>query len=172
MSTPMSTSPDAGRPDLRTIALRDPLHFVAAGLGAGLAPRAPGTMGTLVAVPLYFLVDDLAVGYYAMVVAALFITGVAICERTARALNVHDHPGIVFDEVVGFLTTMTAAPSGWAWLVAGFVMFRFFDIVKPPPIGMLDRRVHGGFGIMLDDLVAGVFAAASLQGIAWLTRTF
>ena len=158
-------------PGLRAMAMRDPLHCVATGFGAGLAARAPGTMGTLVAVPLYLLLRDLDVNYYAGVVAVLFFAGVAICGRTARALNAHDHPAIVFDEVVGFLVTMIAAPSGWLWLAAGFMLFRFFDIVKPPPIGMLDRRVHGGFGIMLDDLVAGVFAAASLQGLAWLTRT-
>ncbi len=156
---------------LRAMAMRDPLHCVATGFGAGLAPRAPGTVGTLVAVPLYLLLRGLELHYYAGIVAVLFVAGVAICGRTARALNAHDHPAIVFDEVVGFLVAMIAAPSGWAWLAAGFALFRFFDIVKPPPIGMLDRRVQGGFGIMLDDLVAGLFAAAALQGLAWLTRT-
>jgi phosphatidylglycerophosphatase A len=168
----MSGKSGVPRLSLRTLALSDPLHFVAAGFGAGLAPRAPGTAGTLVAVPLYLLLRNLSAHYYVAVAALLFAVGVAICARTADALNVHDHPGIVFDEVVGFLVAMTAAPQGWAWLAAGFVLFRFFDIVKPPPIGMLDRRVRGGLGIMLDDLVAGVFAAIVLQGLAWLTRTF
>jgi phosphatidylglycerophosphatase A len=166
----MKPAPAAGS-GLRAMAMRDPMHWLATGFGAGLAPRAPGTMGTLVAVPLYLLLRGLETPYYTAIVAVLFFAGVAICGRTARALKAHDHPAIVFDEVVGFLVAMTAAPPGWVWLAAGFALFRFFDIVKPPPIGMLDRRVQGGFGIMLDDLVAGMFAAASLQGLAWLTRT-
>jgi phosphatidylglycerophosphatase A len=89
--------------------------------------------------------------------------GVWLCDRVARELGVHDHPGIVWDEWVGFLITMWLAPAGWGWLLLGFVLFRFFDIVKPWPINLLDRSVQGGWGIMLDDIVAGVYAFALIQ---------
>jgi len=147
---------------------RNPAHLLAFGLGAGAAPKAPGTAGTLVAVPLYLLVSGLPLWAYLAITVAAFLAGIWICGRTAEDLGTHDHPGIVWDEVVGFLVTMTAAPAGWAWLVAGFALFRGFDILKPWPIHWLDARVGGGLGIMLDDLAAGLFAFAVLQGIAWL----
>jgi phosphatidylglycerophosphatase A len=147
---------------------RNPAHLLAFGLGAGAAPKAPGTAGTLVAVPLYLLVSGLPLWGYLAITVAAFLAGIWICGRTAEDLGTHDHPGIVWDEVVGFLVTMTAAPAGWAWLVAGFALFRGFDILKPWPIHWLDARVGGGLGIMLDDLAAGLFAFAVLQGIAWL----
>ena len=89
--------------------------------------------------------------------------GIPICAHTARRMGVHDHPGIVWDEIVGYLVTMTFAPQGWLWVAAGFVLFRVFDIAKPWPIRLLDRNVGGGFGIMVDDLLAGIFAAVVLQ---------
>ncbi len=147
---------------------RNPAHLLAFGLGAGAAPKAPGTAGTLVAVPLYLLVSGLPLWGYLAITVAAFLAGIWICGRTAEDLGTHDHPGIVWDEVVGFLVTMTAAPAGWAWLVSGFALFRGFDILKPWPIHWLDARVGGGLGIMLDDLAAGLFAFAVLQGIAWL----
>lgn len=152
-----------GRPDWR-----NPAHLLAFGLGAGAAPKAPGTAGTLVAVPLYLLVSGLPLWAYLAITVAAFLAGIWICGLTAEDLGTHDHPGIVWDEVVGFLVTMTAAPAGWAWLVSGFALFRGFDILKPWPIHWLDARVGGGLGIMLDDLAAGLFAFAVLQGIAWL----
>jgi phosphatidylglycerophosphatase A len=138
--------------------LRQPLHLLAFGFGSGLAPKAPGTFGTLVAVPIYLLMQGLPLIAYLALVLAGFIAGVWICDRTSRDLGVHDHGGIVWDEIVGYLLTMTLAPSGWVWVVLGFLLFRFFDILKPWPIRWLDRRVPGGFGIMLDDLIAGLFA--------------
>jgi phosphatidylglycerophosphatase A len=96
------------------------------------------------------------------------VVGVWVCDTASRDLGVHDHPGIVWDEIAGFLLTMLAAPPGWQWILVGFALFRLFDIWKPWPIGWLDRRVAGGLGIMLDDLVAGVFAAAILQLMAGL----
>ncbi len=98
-----------------------------------------------------------------LVVAAAFVLGVYLCGRTARALGVHDHPGIVWDEVVGYLLTMAWAPSGWLWVVLGFICFRIFDILKPWPIRVLDRSVHGGFGIMIDDVLAGLGAALVVE---------
>jgi phosphatidylglycerophosphatase A len=121
----------------------DPVHWLAFGLGAGTVPVAPGTFGT-------------------------FVLGVWLCGRTARELGVHDHPGIVWDEIVGFLVTMTAAPAGWLWIVTGFVAFRFFDILKPWPIHRLDRQLGGGIGIMLDDVVAGIYGALVLRLVHWL----
>ena len=143
--------------------LLDPRHLLALGFGSGLSPWAPGTAGTVVAIPLYLLSMHLPVIAYLGVIAVGFALGVYLCAFTARVLGVHDHPGIVWDEVVGFFITMIAAPAGWIWIVAGFVLFRFFDIVKPWPIRWLDRHIHGGLGIMLDDVLAGLFAWAGLQ---------
>lgn len=143
--------------------LRHPLGFVGFGFGSGLVPVAPGTAGTLAAVPLYLLLRDLPPGGYLAVVALLFLVGLPVCAHAARQLGVHDHPAIVWDEIVGYLVTMISAPPGLVWMVAGFILFRFFDILKPWPIRWCDRRVQGGFGIMLDDLLAGVFSAGLLQ---------
>jgi len=138
---------------------RRPHHWIAFGLGAGLAPRAPGTFGTLAAVPLYLVLDALLpIWAYLGVTAALFAVGVWACGRTAADLGGEDPSAVVWDEVVGFLVTMTAAPPGWPWILAGFVLFRVIDIAKPWPVGWLDRQIAGGLGIMLDDLAAGALA--------------
>jgi len=142
--------------------LANPLHFLALGFGAGLSPWAPGTAGTLVAIPLYLFASRLTLAAYILVVAAAFAFGIYCCGKAARDAGVHDHPAIVWDEIVGFFVTMAFVPLAWEWIVAGFVLFRLFDIVKPWPIGLLDRRVSGGLGIMLDDLVAGAFSAVLL----------
>ncbi|HHH48951.1 MAG TPA: phosphatidylglycerophosphatase A [Gammaproteobacteria bacterium] len=146
---------------------RNPVHFLAFGLGSGAAPVAPGTFGTLAAIPLYLLLAPLPLWGYLLAVAAVSLAGIWLCGRTSRDLGVHDHPGIVWDEFAGYLVTMIAAPAGWLWIAAGFVLFRLFDILKPWPIRWIDRRVHGGLGIMLDDLLAGVLAALVLQAVAW-----
>jgi len=143
--------------------LRHPVDLLALGFGSGLLPRAPGTAGTIVAIPLYLVMQSLALTVYVPLVAVLFLLGIPICAHTAKRLGVHDHPGIVWDEIVGYLVTMTFAPTGWLWVLAGFLLFRFFDVLKPWPIRWLDRRVGGGFGIMVDDLLAGIAAAAVLQ---------
>lgn len=142
---------------------RNPVHFLAFGCGAGAAPVAPGTFGTLVAVPLYWLLQGMHLPTYLALLTLLFAAGVWLCEVTARDLGVHDHPGIVWDEVVGYLLTMTAAPPGWAWIVVGFLLFRLFDIWKPWPIRYCDRQLGGGLGIMLDDVLAGLYAWLVLQ---------
>ena len=141
------------RPDLR-----NPVHLLAFGFGSGLAPVAPGTFGTLAAIPFYLLMARLPLAGYLLVLLLVILAGIRICGRASRDLGVHDHPGIVWDEFAGFFVTMIAAPPGWPWILAGFALFRFFDILKPWPIGWLDRRVGGGLGIMLDDLVAGLYA--------------
>ena len=134
----------------------NPIHVTAFGFGAGAMPKAPGTWGTLVAIPIYAEMVGLALLPYITVTVLLFLLGIWLCHVTSRDLNVHDHPGIVWDEIVGYLITMIAAPEGWIWWVIGFVLFRFFDIIKPWPIKRLDSQVRGGVGIMLDDVVAGV----------------
>jgi phosphatidylglycerophosphatase A len=138
-------------------------HLLAFGFGAGCSPKAPGTMGTLLAVGLYLPLSRLPLAAYLAVLAVVIVVGIGLCGRASRDLGVHDHPGIVWDEIAGFLLTMVAVPPDWSWILAGFLLFRLFDIWKPWPIGWLDRRVGGGLGIMLDDLVAGLFAAVCLQ---------
>ncbi|MET0064723.1 MAG: phosphatidylglycerophosphatase A [Candidatus Thiodiazotropha sp.] len=148
----------------------NPVHLLAFGFGSGLTPKAPGTFGTLVGVPAYLLLQPLSPVYYGFVVAAAFLAGIWLCGRTSRDLGVHDHGGIVWDEIVGYLVTMLWAPPGWLWMIMGFVLFRVFDIFKPWPIRWFDQKVSGGFGIMLDDLIAGLFAAALLfmiQRMGW-----
>lgn len=149
------------------IALRKFVHFLAFGFGAGKAPVAPGTFGTLVGVIIYLLLQPLSVLAYAIAVLVLFVLGVWLCQVTERDLGVHDHPGIVWDEIVGYLITMFMAPSGWRWIVAGFFLFRLFDIWKPFPIRQIERRIRGGFGNMFDDVLAGLYSLAILQGIAY-----
>lgn len=152
---------NGARPDLR-----HPLHLLAFGFGSGCAPRAPGTFGTLAAVALYLPLTLLPGWVYLLVTLLVALAGIWICGWSARQLGVHDHPGIVWDEIAGYLVTMIGAPIGFFWVFAGFVLFRLFDILKPWPISWLDRCVDGGLGIMLDDLAAGVAAWACLQLIA------
>lgn len=140
-----------------------PIHFFAFGLGSGAAPKAPGTFGTLAAVPLYFLLTLLPLWGYVLAVVLAFVVGIYLCHQTSKDMGVHDHGGIVWDEFVGYWITMLALPVNIYWAAAGFVLFRFFDIIKPFPIGWLDKRVHGGLGIMIDDVIAGLFALVMLQ---------
>ncbi|ARU29290.1 phosphatidylglycerophosphatase A [Cellvibrio sp. PSBB006] len=153
-------------PTLKAL-LTNPNHFFAFGFGSGLAPKAPGTAGTLVAIPIFWVIQDLSWPLYVSWLLVTFLLGVVWCGRSSRALGVHDHGGIVWDEMVGYWLTMFFAPAGWQWMLLGFILFRFFDILKPWPIGAVDRRVHGGFGIMIDDVLAGVYAWISLQALAW-----
>ncbi len=148
---------------------RNPVHFLACGFGSGAAPVAPGTFGTLAAIPIYWLMQPLALWIYVAVTTLLFLVGIVLCGATARDFGVHDHGGIVWDEIVGYLVTMVAAPPGWLWIMVGFLLFRLFDILKPWPIRTLDRRVQGGLGIMVDDVLAGVCAAVVLNAIAMLS---
>jgi phosphatidylglycerophosphatase A len=142
---------------------KDPRCIIAFGFGAGAVPYAPGTLGTLIAVPVYWLLAHLAAPWYIGTVAILFAIGVWICRHAERVLGTHDHPGIVWDEIVGYLVAMFLAPPAWVWVVIGFVLFRLFDIWKPFPIRLLERRLRGGVGTMLDDVLAGIYAWASLQ---------
>lgn len=146
-----------------------PANFFALGFGLGLARHAPGTVGTLLALPIFLVMPRVNHFFYLGLLVVLFAFGVWCCERCAGNLGQHDHPAIVWDEVVGMLITLFMAPAGWLYLLLGFLLFRFFDIVKPWPIGWVDRRVDGGMGIMLDDVLAGVMAWAVLQStVLWL----
>jgi len=151
--------------------LRNPLHLLSLGFGSGLSPFAPGTCGTLVAVPLYLLLVQLPLTYYLMALLLALIAGVYLCAYTSAALGVHDHGGIVWDEFVGFWITMIAVPTSWQWILAGFVLFRLFDIVKPWPVKVADAKMKGGFGIMFDDVLAGLYALAVLQITLYLTAS-
>ena len=169
-SAPLPPVIGAVRPKPCARVFRDPVHFLALGFGSGCAPKAPGTFGTLAAIPLYLLMLPLPLWIYLLLTTAGFVLGVWICDRTARDLGVHDHPAIVWDEVIGYWITMIAAPSGWLWVIAGFALFRLFDILKPWPIRQADRNVGGGFGIMFDDVLAAGYAWLTLQGLAFLLR--
>ena len=144
-------------------ALKDPVVCLALGLGSGLSPKAPGTAGTVMSIPLFLLIQDLPLMVYVMITLLITLSGIWICSYSSKKLGVHDHPAIVIDEVAGFLITMFAAPSGWQWVLAGFVLFRFFDALKPWPISWLDKNINGGFGIMVDDVVAGLVSMSLLQ---------
>ena len=155
------------RNELPVSVWKNPVHLLSIGLGSGAAPYAPGTFGTLAAVPLYYFMQGMPLSWYLLIVLLFFVIGIFLCGATARHLGVHDHSGIVWDEVVGYLLTMAAAPHGWIWMLCGFGLFRLFDIVKPWPIRYVDRQVSGGFGIMLDDVLAALYAWVGLYLIAW-----
>ncbi len=161
------------------IRLSNPWHLLATGFGSGLSPVVPGTMGTLAAVPFYFILASLPITVYVyltVVVISSFV-GVTICQKTSDDMGVHDHGSIVWDEFVGFWLTMlpvvllSVPLQDWRWPIAGFIIFRFFDMVKPWPISWFDKNIHGGFGIMVDDIVAGIVSGIILYGVGayfWL----
>lgn len=149
------------------LSLKNPIHFLALGFGSGLAAKAPGTFGTIAAIPVFLLMAPLSLLWYIGLTLFSVLIGFYICDKAAKDMGVHDHGAIVWDEIAGLLITMIAAPAGWQWLLAGFVLFRFFDILKPWPIRWLDAKVHGGFGIMIDDVLAGIFSLICLQVAAY-----
>ena len=156
---------DAG---LSSRLLLHPLHLLSLGFGTGLVPKMPGTAGTLIGVLLYVPLHYLPWQYYLLVTLLLFVLGIWLCGKTAARLGVHDHPAIVWDEIVGYLITMLLVPYGWGWMLAGFMLFRLFDIWKPWPIRWLDKQVRGGLGIMIDDVLAAIYGLICLQIIAYL----
>ncbi|NQZ52866.1 MAG: phosphatidylglycerophosphatase A [Piscirickettsiaceae bacterium] len=143
--------------------LKRPICFLGLGFGTGLAPKAPGTFGTLAALPIYWLMQDLSLAIYLAITIIAFVVGIWICQKSADWLGSDDPSAVVWDEIVGYLVTMIAAPTGWQWMLAGFVLFRIFDIWKPWPISWADKNLHGGIGIMVDDVIAGLFSILILQ---------
>ncbi|MCC7257860.1 MAG: phosphatidylglycerophosphatase A [Gammaproteobacteria bacterium] len=148
----------------RTV-LRDPVHWLAFGGGIGLAPVAPGTCGSALAVLLFWLVPPLPALVHVGLVAAGFVLGVWVCGASARRLGVHDHPGIVLDEIVAMWAVLALTPREFAWSATAFVAFRIMDIWKPWPIREADHRIPGGLGIMLDDALAAAFAAVVMSSL-------
>ncbi|MDD7804101.1 MAG: phosphatidylglycerophosphatase A [Endozoicomonas sp. (ex Botrylloides leachii)] len=147
---------------------KNPIHLLAFGFGSGLSPKAPGTMGTVAAIPFYLLMQPLGIWQYSLILLITSTVGVWLCDKTSKDLGIHDHPGIVWDEFCGYWLTMLAAPTGWLWVLYGFILFRLFDIWKPWPISWLDTNISGGLGIMLDDIVAGCLALLVLQATVFL----
>jgi phosphatidylglycerophosphatase A len=150
--------------------LKDPILFLAFGFGSGLMKKAPGTWGTLAGVPVYlavvyFLPDIM---HYLILSLLFFLLGIFICDHAEKKLGLHDPGGIVWDEIVGLLVTMAFLPVTLTWVVAGFVLFRFFDILKPWPIKWFDQKCKGGYGVMVDDVIAGLIACVILNGIQFL----
>jgi phosphatidylglycerophosphatase A len=148
----------------------NPVHLLAYGFGAGLSPKAPGTMGTVVAIPIYLLLVSAGAGAYYAFLAVALVAGVFICGYTAKRIGVDDPKGVVWDEIVGYLITMLGLPMGVVWVIGGFLLFRLFDIWKPWPIRWIDRNVKGGLGIMADDVIAAVFACLILNLIIYLLK--
>jgi len=142
-----------------------PVHILAFGFGSGLSPKAPGTFGTLAAIPFFLLLSNLNLGAYLLVCLLVSAVGVYICGESSRLLKVHDHPGIVWDEFAGFLITMAGFAATWQNVLIGFILFRLLDILKPWPIKWADKQVSGGLGIMLDDILAGVLAWVGVYGL-------
>ena len=146
--------------------MTDPVLFLAFGFGSGLAKKAPGTMGTVAAIPVYLLFAQFNFWVFSLLTIISTVVGVWICDVAAKKLNEHDYGGIVWDEVAGYLITMwfTVAfiPFSWTAIISGFILFRIFDIIKPQPIKWVDSQVEGGLGIMLDDVIAGIFAGVIL----------
>ncbi len=148
--------------DLNKAFFSHPVHWLALGFGTGLVPKAPGTAGTLVAIPLILLTASLTFPIKLAILIGISIFGIYLCGKSAELLGVHDHGSIVWDEIVGFYLTALFVPVTFFWLVMGFIFFRIFDILKPWPIKQLDAQVHGGLGIMVDDIIAGIFAGLVL----------
>lgn len=143
--------------------LTDPVLFLAFGFGSGLARKAPGTCGTLAAIPVYCLFAQTPLLIYSLLTITAMLIGISLCGIAADKLGEHDFGGIVWDEVAGYLITMWFVPFSWQATLVGFILFRIFDIFKPWPIKWVDQHVHGGFGIMLDDVLAGIFAGGLLM---------
>ncbi len=151
--------------------LKDPVLFLAFGFGSGLAKKAPGTFGTVAAIPVYCLFAQSNLLVYSILTLLVTVVGIWICGVAADKLGEHDFGGIVWDEIAGYLITLWLVPFSWAAVFWGFMLFRIFDILKPWPIRWLDRNIHGGLGIMLDDVLAGIFAGLLLwlmAGQGWL----
>ena len=157
-------------PGERAGLLAHPWGWLGTGFGSGLSPRAPGTAGTLAALlPWWFLLRGLDPWAYALVLAATFAVGVVAANWLIARTRIQDPSVFVWDEFVGMWLALFLAPPGWPWMLAGFALFRLFDIWKPWPVRWADRRVHGGLGAMLDDVLAGFYAAFIIQGLAWIS---
>ncbi len=157
-----STSPDF------KLLMSHPAHFLALGAGSGLAKKAPGTYGTLVGLPLFFLIAPLQIYLQISIIFILFLVGIYCCEKTGQALGVSDHGSIVWDEIVAMMLVLTFTPIQWQWWLVAFALFRLFDIWKPVPIRQCDAKIKGGLGVMMDDILAAMYAILCLKLLLWL----
>ena len=150
--------------------VKRPVCFIGLCFGSGLAPKAPGTFGTLPALFIAGLLLGCGLGKFGLAVLSviLFFIGIWICDVTERSIGVHDYGGIVWDEIAAMMLVLACVPQGLGWWLAAFAAFRFFDAVKPPPIRWFDQKVRGGFGVMLDDFIAALFAIAAVHFLGWL----
>ena len=147
---------------------RNPLHFIACGFGIGAIPFFPGTFGTMLGIPIAFILSHHSIFFYGAVCFILFCLGIYLCDITNRDFGTTDHPAAVFDELATFPIVMMGIPFHWYFLLIGFCLFRFFDIVKPWPISWVDNNIHNGFGVMFDDLLAALFSGLLLHAIFFL----
>lgn len=147
---------------------QNPLHFIAFGFGSGALPVAPGTFGTLMAIPFYLAMRSLPTVIYIILVLIIAVLSAWICQRVSNEIQVRDHQGMCLDEFAGFFVTMIGAPHKFIWLVLGFILFRIFDIWKPWPVDYLDQHIHGGIGMVLDDVCAGLYALIILKFLTWI----
>lgn len=145
----------------------NPWHFIAFGFGSGLLPIMPGTYGTLVAIPIYLLLQAFGWPLYVIATIGIIFFGAWLSDKVSREIGIHDYPGMNFDEIVGYLVTMLFVPAHWFWVLLGFGLFRLFDILKPWPISWVDKNMKGGIGVVLDDVLAGLASLAILQGLLY-----
>lgn len=145
-----------------------PAHLFALGFGSGLVAKAPGTLGTLAGLPLFWLISGQALHLQLFIIAALFIIGIYFCHKTGQDLGVADHGSMVWDEIVAIMLVLTFTPDSWFWWLLAFALFRLFDIWKPFPIREFDLKLKGGFGVMFDDLLAAIYAIIGIKAILWI----
>lgn len=141
----------------------NPVHFIACGFGIGAIPFAPGTFGTLASIPFYLLIAKLPLWSYLLIVVLANIAGVYLCGKTNKDFGTTDHPAAVWDELATFPIVMITIPPSWLTITIGFILFRIFDIWKPGPVGWADKKVHGGIGVMLDDIIAAIISLIILK---------
>ena len=155
------------QPNLKLL-MQHPAYFCGLGFGSGLAKKAPGTFGTLIGFPLFWLIAGYSLSMQLLIISALFVIGIYFCSATGKALGVADHGGIVWDEIVAMMLVLTFTPMQWQWWLAAFLLFRLFDIWKPFPIRQFDAKLKNGFGVMFDDLLAGIYAIICLKALLWI----
>jgi phosphatidylglycerophosphatase A len=161
--------PNTNPPNVRFL-LQHPAHFFGLGFGSGLAPTAPGTFGTLVGFPLFWLISVYALSTQLIIIFTLFLIGIYFCGVTGKAIGVSDHGGIVWDEIVAMMLVLAFTPNQWQYWLAAFILFRLFDIWKPYPIRQFDAKLKNGFGVMFDDLLAAIYAIICVQALVWIVK--
>lgn len=163
------TKQDQNRQFKQSLRLSNPIHFLAVGLGSGLSNVMPGTMGSLMAIPLWLLFYQLPVVLYWVLIVVAFVFGCFLCQKTSDDTHTHDSGHIVWDEFVGMWITLFFIPQiSLLWITIAFITFRVFDMAKPWPIRWFDKKVPGGFGIMIDDVIAAVFSSLVVWGLSFV----